>query len=380
MTRTPSSGTPGVTREFVGLDSPTARRAGSGGHPCQGLYHRGVGRKPKVAMIATHYQIDFSEHYLADYMATRGIGFLGWNTRFRGYESSFLLDHALVDIGVGVRWLREVQGVETIVLLGNSGGGSLMAAYQAQAVDPHVTPLEGMRPAAGLTELTAADGYVASAAHPGRPDVLTAWMDASVVDENDAARHRSRSRPVRPQERSAVLDGVRRPLPRGAGRPQRRDHRLGRTRTQTCSRSRLLRSAVHGAAHLGRPADGRPDAGADQAARPTPATRACPPRPTGRRTASPRRAPCAAGWACGACGTRRPAPSRIWRASTAPRWSSTPNRTPASTRPTRKRIYDALASTDKTQCSIDTDHYFTTPGARSEQADTIAKWIAKRWR
>src|SRR3954466_5896220 len=185
MTRTPSSGTPGVIREFVGLAAPTARRAGSGGHPCQGLYHRGVGRKPKVAMIAVHYQIDFSEHYLADYMATRGIGFLGWNTRFRGYESSFLLDHALVDIGVGVRWLREVQGVETIVLLGNSGGGSLMAAYQAQALNAHVTPLEGMRPAAGLTDLPPADGYVASAAHPGRPDVLTAWMDASVVDETD---------------------------------------------------------------------------------------------------------------------------------------------------------------------------------------------------
>ena len=78
MSRPPAAaGAPGVTREFVGLDSPTARRAGAGGHPCQGLYHRGVGRKPKVAMIATHYQIDFSEHYLADYMATRGIGFLG---------------------------------------------------------------------------------------------------------------------------------------------------------------------------------------------------------------------------------------------------------------------------------------------------------------
>ena len=102
--------TPGVVREFIGMSSPTARRAGAGGHPCQGLYHRGVGRKPKVAVIATHYQIDFSEHYIADYLATRGIGFLGWNTRFRGFESSFLLDHALVDIGVGVRWLREIQG------------------------------------------------------------------------------------------------------------------------------------------------------------------------------------------------------------------------------------------------------------------------------
>ena len=41
------------------------------------------------------------------------------------------LDRALVDIGLGVAWLRE-QGAETIVLLGNSGGGSLMAAYNAQ--------------------------------------------------------------------------------------------------------------------------------------------------------------------------------------------------------------------------------------------------------
>jgi esterase/lipase len=45
-----------------------------------------------------------------------------------------------------------------------------------------------------------------------------------------------------------------------------------------------------------------------------------------------------------------------------------------------KRIYDALASEDKNQTAIESDHYFTTPGARSEQADTIAWWIAKRWR
>src|SRR3979490_3628173 len=114
-------------------------------------------------MIAAHYQSDLGKHYLADYMATRGIGFLGWNTRYRGYESSFLLDHALVDIGVGVRWLREVQGIETVILLGNSGGGSLMAAYQSQAVAPNVTPLPGMRPAAGLTDLPPADGPAARA-------------------------------------------------------------------------------------------------------------------------------------------------------------------------------------------------------------------------
>ncbi len=84
-----------IIREFIGLPSRTAGRAGAGGHPCQGLYHHAAGHRPKVAMIATHYQIDFSEHYIADYLAARGVGFLGWNTRFRGFESSFLLDHAL---------------------------------------------------------------------------------------------------------------------------------------------------------------------------------------------------------------------------------------------------------------------------------------------
>jgi hypothetical protein len=100
---------PAVTREFVGMPSPSAARAGAGGHPCQGLYHHAKGTRPKVAVIATHYQIDFSEHYLADHLAARDVGFRGWNTRFRGVENSFALDHALVDIGVGVRWLEFAQ-------------------------------------------------------------------------------------------------------------------------------------------------------------------------------------------------------------------------------------------------------------------------------
>ncbi|MEU8800861.1 alpha/beta hydrolase [Spirillospora sp. NPDC048819] len=174
-----------ITRTFISRPSTDAPRAGAGGHPCQGLYHAPEGGRPTVALIATHYQIDFAEHYLADLMAERGIGFLGWNTRFRGYEWNFRLDQALVDIGVGVRWLREEAGVDSVILLGNSGGGSLMAAYQAQAVDPTLRPPIGHGPVPGVDELPAADGYVSLAAHLGRPDVLTAWMDAAVVDEFD---------------------------------------------------------------------------------------------------------------------------------------------------------------------------------------------------
>jgi pimeloyl-ACP methyl ester carboxylesterase len=157
-----------IAREFVSLPSPNMPRAGAGGHPCQGLYWTPEGKRPRIALIATHYNVDFAEHYSAPYFARRGFGFLGWNTRYRGAEDLFHLEHALTDISVGVTWLRE-QGVEKIVLLGNSGGGSLMAAYQAEAAMP-------------------ADLYISLNAHPGRPEVLTNWMDGSVVDETDPTK------------------------------------------------------------------------------------------------------------------------------------------------------------------------------------------------
>lgn len=362
MTRT--SQTPGVTREFVGMSSPTARRAGAGGHPCQGVYYRGVGRKPKVAMIATHYQIDFSEHYLADYMATRGIGFLGWNTRFRGFESSFLLDHALVDIGVGVRWLREIQGVETVVLLGNSGGGSLMAAYQAQALD---------------ADLPAADGYVASAAHLGRPDVLTAWMDGAVVDEND---------PVASDRDLDIFDERNGPPFSEEFVTAYRSAQVARNHAITDWAERELKR-VRAAGFSDRPFSVMRTWADPRMVDPTL-------EPTKRQPNL-----CYAGIPVKA----NRSPYGIAAACTLRNWLSMWSLRFAQTRAEphlarihcpalvinaeqdtgvfpsdAQRIYDALAGEDKSQCAIDSDHYFTTPGARSEQADTIAKWIAKRWR
>jgi pimeloyl-ACP methyl ester carboxylesterase len=373
------TGAAGVVREFVGLRSSTAARAGAGGHPCQGLYHRGIGRKPKVAMIATHYQIDFSEHYLADYMATRGIGFLGWNTRFRGFESNFVLDHALVDIAVGVRWLREVQNVETVVLLGNSGGGSLMAAYQSQAVGPNMTPLNGMRPAVGLTELPPADGYVATAAHPGRPDVLTAWMDAAVIDEDD------------PVATDPDLD-----LFNEDNGPPYSPEFITRYRSAQAARNHAITDwvetelkRVRAAGFSDRPfsvmrtwADPRM---VDPSIEPTK-------RPPNQCYAgSPIKANRSAHGIAAACTLRN------WLSM----WSLRESQTRAEPHLARiacpalvinaeadtgvfpsdaRRIYGALAGTDKTRTSMVTDHYFSTPGARSELADTIARWINKRWR
>lgn len=378
MSQPADTQTPGVTREFIGLDSPTARRAGSGGHPCQGLYHRAAGHTPKVAMIATHYQIDFSEHYLADYMAARGVGFLGWNTRFRGFESSFLLDHALVDIGVGVRWLREVQGVETVILLGNSGGGSLMAAYQANAVGKHVTPLPGMRPAAGLDDLPPADGYIASAAHPGRPDVLTAWMDASVIDENDAVATDS------------DLD-----LFNDRNGPPYSPDFVARYRAAQIARNDAITdwaeaelARVRAAGFSDRPftvmrtwADPRMvDPGLEPTKRPANSCYAGVPAKANRSTHGIAAACTLRNW-LGMWSLRHaqtraePHLARI----TCPALVINAEQDTGVYPSDAQRIHDALGSTDKETRSVDTDHYFTTPGARAEKADIIAGWIAHRW-
>jgi pimeloyl-ACP methyl ester carboxylesterase len=174
-----------VEAQFLGFPSPTAPRIQAGGHPCQGLYWTPKGRRPKTAFIATHYNVDFAEHYIAPYFAARGFGFLGWNTRYRGFEDQFLLEHALIDIGLGVRWLREQAGVERVVILGNSGGGSLMGVYQAEAIAPTLADLVKGAGREALETLPKADLYVSLNAHQGRPEVLTDWMDASVVDESD---------------------------------------------------------------------------------------------------------------------------------------------------------------------------------------------------
>jgi pimeloyl-ACP methyl ester carboxylesterase len=174
-----------IFAQFVGLPSPTLPAAKHGSHPCQGLYWSPAGKKPRIAAIATHYNVDFSEHYCGPLFAARGLGFLGWNTRYRGAEDQFILEHALIDIAVGVKWLREAAGVETIVLLGNSGGGSLMAAYQAEAIKPTLWQSANGPLKDALASLLPGQMYISLNAHPGRPEVLTNWMDASVVDESD---------------------------------------------------------------------------------------------------------------------------------------------------------------------------------------------------
>ncbi len=367
-----------IEREFVGLPSPISGRAGAGGHPCQGLYHHPAGRRPTTAFIATHYNVDFSEHYLAEYLAERGYGFLGWNTRFRGNEAYFLADHALADIGVGVKWLREVAGVERIVLFGNSGGGSLMAAYQSQAVKPSVAAAPGLKVVDAAMSLPAGDLYVSVASHPGRPEVLTAWMDPSVTDEHE---------PVGTDPDLDMYD-------ERNGPPYRVDF-IARYRAAQIERNRRISAWCH--AELGRLAsygisdrlfvvrrtwaDLRfVDGDIDPSNRKVPLCYAGDPKHANSSV-----------FGIGAVNTLRTWLS-MWSLDDSP--CSAAKHLPMITLPAlvvqadadsgvfpsdAAGILDGLGSTDKQLLTLTGDHYFLTPdGARDALADAVAGWVAER--
>lgn len=198
-----------VMREWVGIESPTAPRAVHGAYPHEGVYHTLRGYRPKVAFLVGHHVANFMDHYLGPLLANEEFGVLGWTTRYKNAPAYFQIENALIDVGAGVQWLREVAGVETVILVGNSGGGSFYATYQAQAVNPDtITVGEEFKAAAGasassaggqlstapgarvsvqdaLQHLPPADLFISLNSHPGRPDVLTKWLDPAVTDEGD---------------------------------------------------------------------------------------------------------------------------------------------------------------------------------------------------
>lgn len=367
-----------IERTFVGLPARNLPRAGAGGHPCQGIYHAPAGRKPSIAFIATHYNIDFSEHYMASYLAERGYGFLGWNTRFRGDEPHFLLDHALSDIGVGVQWLKEQAGVETVVLLGNSGGGSLMAAYQSQALDPSITPVLGTRLAPGADELIPADGYVSTAAHLGRPDVLTAWMDGSATDELDPLATDPTLDLFNPDNGPAYDADF---VARYRAAQVERNHRI--TRWVKAELERLREGGYHDrpfAVHRTW-ADPRM---VDPTLEPTKR------EPNSCYAGVPQRANRSVFGIASACTLR------TWLSL----WSLEDSQTraqahlPKITQPAlvvngnadtgvfpsdAAAIHDLLGAEDKESHELDADHYFLNDGARDELGDLIDAWVQKRF-
>lgn len=139
----------------------------------------------KTAAIVMHPTSNFMGHYLLQPLAARGISCLGLNSRYAGNDSLLIMERVIQDLGAGVQYLR-AQGYDKVVLIGNSGGASLSAFYQAQAERLTIETLVDGDPA-GLSpeDLPPVDGLALCAAHEGRSTLMRHWIDPSVIDEQD---------------------------------------------------------------------------------------------------------------------------------------------------------------------------------------------------
>jgi hypothetical protein len=135
--------------------------------------------------VLMHPASNMMNHYLIDALVDRGVAVLALNSRYCGGDQTLIMEHVIHDLGAGVRFLRE-KGFAQIILLGNSGGASLMAFYQAQAEKLTITQTPAGDPV-NLTamDLPAAEGIVLLAGHPGRSRLMQSYIDAASIDERN---------------------------------------------------------------------------------------------------------------------------------------------------------------------------------------------------
>lgn len=173
----------GIRRELVAY-------AATDGFPLTGILHRPPRRDPPVALLAMHPRGDFSRHYLAPALTAAGYAFLGATTRYLNHDADALHERLLLDVAGAIAWLHE-HGFATVVLVGNSGGGSLFAFYLEQAArqgEKRVarTPA-GEKTGLATTSMPMAAGLVLLTAHLGEGRFLLDRLDPSVIDESDPA-------------------------------------------------------------------------------------------------------------------------------------------------------------------------------------------------
>ncbi len=172
---------PAIRREPVWLEASDT--AGS-----FGILYRPERHEPRTAVYLMHPRADFTRHYVVPGLTGRGYAVFGHNSRYLNNDTDMLHERLLLDVAAGIRFLKE-QGFEHIVLLGNSGGGSLLAFYQSQAerapVDRLTRTPGGERVDLAGEAMYPGDLFIAVAAHPGQGRFMLNVLDPAVTDEND---------------------------------------------------------------------------------------------------------------------------------------------------------------------------------------------------
>jgi pimeloyl-ACP methyl ester carboxylesterase len=152
-----------------------------------GVLYRPADGEPKTAVYLMHPRGEFTRHYVAPPLTSRGYAVFGHNSRYLNNDTDMVHERLLFDIAAGMRYLKQC-GFESVILLGNSGGGSLLGFYQSQASRKPEQRLT-TTPGGERIDLTSevmpeGDLYIAVAAHLGEGRFMLNVLDPAVVDEH----------------------------------------------------------------------------------------------------------------------------------------------------------------------------------------------------
>jgi dienelactone hydrolase len=119
------------------------------------------------------------------HLARRGLHVIACGTRYTTGDAGLQMENALLDLAACVRDAKLRLGYQKIILVGWSGGGSLLAGYQAEAENKTISrTAAGEESVIADTEFLPADGITLMAAHRSRHHLITDFLDPSILDED----------------------------------------------------------------------------------------------------------------------------------------------------------------------------------------------------
>lgn len=157
------------------------------------------GEKSQIGVFVMHSGGDYLRHSACMELSKRGYRVLCANnsTAKSGFTDDGNIEKMLLDAKLGVAYLRKVPGVRKVVLLGHSGGGALMSAYQNVAENGLKAcqgPEKLIKCSDSLAGLPPADGVMLVDSNYGLSTMFLFSLDPAVTNEN------------RPQELNPELD------------------------------------------------------------------------------------------------------------------------------------------------------------------------------
>jgi hypothetical protein len=141
-----------------------------------------LGAKGQIAVIVMHSDMDYRVFPVTMELAKRGYRVLGANISDRDNP----LDEKLLDVKAAIDYVRQIPGVQKVIVMGHSGGATLMSAYQ-NAAENGVQEFQGpekLIKCSDIGELSPADGVMLLDSNYGNGAMTLLSLDPAVTSED----------------------------------------------------------------------------------------------------------------------------------------------------------------------------------------------------